>query len=116
MPDRIVASEGLPKVTHLRPAPPEPASSATSSSPVSSRQMSAGSALMAKGAIAVRSMDHEPSPSQREILASIGYLCHFYGIDEDFNQSRETLRRYGLLLLPDPTNPTGWGIFPADTR
>ena len=48
-------------------------------------------------------------------LTALGFLVSYFGIDNDFNQARATLKRYGLALVEDPSNPSGWSIKPYET-
>lgn len=49
-------------------------------------------------------------------MAALGYLCDFFGIRDDFNKARATLKRYGLLVIRDAESPTGWTIRNADIQ
>jgi hypothetical protein len=48
-------------------------------------------------------------------LTALGFLSNYFGINDDFNQARATLKRYGLALVEDPSNPSGWSIKPYET-
>lgn len=42
--------------------------------------------------------------------AALALLADFFGIRDDFNKARATLKRYGLLLLVDEDSPIGWRL------
>ncbi|EKU96718.1 phage terminase, small subunit [Leptolyngbya sp. PCC 7375] len=43
-------------------------------------------------------------------MQALGLLADFFGIRDDFNKARATLKRYGLALIPDESNPVGWTV------
>jgi phage terminase small subunit len=43
-------------------------------------------------------------------VAALALLAKFFGIDSDFNQSRASLKRYGLALVEDSESDSGWRI------
>lgn len=43
-------------------------------------------------------------------VAALNFLADFFGIKDDFNKARATLRRYGLLLVEDVEAPAGWRV------
>lgn len=43
-------------------------------------------------------------------VAALTLLADFFGIRDDFNKARATLKRYGLALLQDPESSTGWRL------
>ena len=45
-------------------------------------------------------------------MSALSLLAKFFGIDNDFDQARATLKRYGLALVPDSESETGWTIEP----
>jgi phage terminase small subunit len=72
-------------------------------------------------AAAVESVtDHETESGRRRTvkmhskMAALSLLADYFGIRDDFNQARATLKRYGLALIEDPTNPTGWTVQPYE--
>lgn len=46
-------------------------------------------------------------------MTALGYLADFFGIRDDFNKARATLKRYGLALVPD-TSEIGWKVEPYE--
>jgi len=68
-------------------------------------------------AAAVESVtDHETESGRRRSvklhnkMAALSLLADYFGIRDDFNQARATLKRYGLALVEDPSNETGWSV------
>lgn len=43
-------------------------------------------------------------------MTALGYLADFFGIRDDFNKARATLKRYGLALVPDETSDLKWTV------
>jgi len=43
-------------------------------------------------------------------VAALTLLADFFGIRDDFNKARATLKRYGLALLQDPESRLGWRL------
>lgn len=43
-------------------------------------------------------------------VSALSLLADFFGIRDDFNKARATLRRYGLLLIVDNESPIGWRL------
>ncbi|MDV3348096.1 terminase small subunit [Leptothoe sp. ISB3NOV94-8A] len=43
-------------------------------------------------------------------MQALGLLADFFGIRDDFNKARATLKRYGLALIPDENNSVGWTV------
>ncbi|MBD2106717.1 terminase small subunit [Nodosilinea sp. FACHB-13] len=48
-------------------------------------------------------------------MTALGFLANYFGINDDFNTARATLKRYGLALIEDPENPTGWSVRPYES-
>jgi phage terminase small subunit len=49
-------------------------------------------------------------------VAALSLLADFFGIKDDFNKARATLKRYGLLLVEDAETPAGWRVVADDVR
>ncbi|MBW4486026.1 MAG: terminase small subunit [Tildeniella torsiva UHER 1998/13D] len=47
-------------------------------------------------------------------MQALGMLANYFGLNDDFNQARATLKRYGLALVEDPENSTGWSLRPYE--
>lgn len=47
-------------------------------------------------------------------MAALSLLADYFGIRDDFNQARATLKRYGLALVESTENETGWEIRPYE--
>lgn len=43
-------------------------------------------------------------------MAALGFLADYFGIRDDFNQARATLKRYGLALVEDVDSDMGWRL------
>ena len=43
-------------------------------------------------------------------LAALALLADFFGIRDDFNKARATLKRYGLALIQDDETDVGWKV------
>ena len=43
-------------------------------------------------------------------MAALGLLADHFGIREDFNKARATLKRFGLALVPDSDSDLGWKV------
>lgn len=43
-------------------------------------------------------------------ITALGYLADFFGIRDDFNKARATLKRYGIALTEDNGSETGWKV------
>jgi phage terminase small subunit len=49
-------------------------------------------------------------------VAALNFLADFFGIRDDFNKARATLKRYGLLLVEDSDSDTGWRVTQLDAN
>ncbi|MGG6242559.1 terminase small subunit [Nodosilinea sp. AN01ver1] len=47
-------------------------------------------------------------------MQALGMLAKYFGLDDDFNSARQCLKRYGLALVEDSENPTGWSVRPYE--
>ena len=43
-------------------------------------------------------------------MAALGFLADYFGIRDDFNKARATLKRYGLALIQDDDCDLGWRL------
>lgn len=43
-------------------------------------------------------------------ITALGYLADFFGIRDDFNKARATLKRYGIALTEDNGSEIGWKV------
>lgn len=43
-------------------------------------------------------------------MSALGFLADYFGIRDDFNQARATLKRYGLALIEDVESESGWRL------
>lgn len=43
-------------------------------------------------------------------MAALGFLADYFGIRDDFNKARATLKRYGLALIEDLGSDHGWRL------
>jgi phage terminase small subunit len=43
-------------------------------------------------------------------MAALGFLADYFGIRDDFNKARATLKRYGLALVEDLGSEHGWRL------
>lgn len=43
-------------------------------------------------------------------MTALGFLANYFGINDDFNQARATLKRYGLALVEDLGSEHGWRL------
>lgn len=43
-------------------------------------------------------------------MTALGYLADYFGLRDDFNKARATLKRYGLAVVPDAESDIGWKI------
>ena len=43
-------------------------------------------------------------------MTALGFLANYFGINDDFNQARGTLKRYGLALVEDVGSENGWRL------
>ncbi|MGB3612395.1 MAG: hypothetical protein WBA10_01285, partial [Elainellaceae cyanobacterium] len=43
-------------------------------------------------------------------MAALSLLADFFGIRDDFNKARATLKRYGLAMVEDSSSETGWKL------
>ena len=41
-------------------------------------------------------------------MTALGFLADYFGIRDDFNKARATLKRYGLALVQDKNSELGW--------
>lgn len=47
-------------------------------------------------------------------ISALSLLADFFGIRDDFNKARATLRRYGLALIEDENTECGWAVVRAE--
>jgi phage terminase small subunit len=43
-------------------------------------------------------------------MSALGLLADFFGVRDDFNKARATLKRYGLALVWDEDSEVGWAL------
>ena len=48
-------------------------------------------------------------------VSALTLLADFFGIRDDFNKARATLKRYGLLVVQDTDSDLGWRLERADS-
>ncbi|MEO0885204.1 MAG: terminase small subunit [Cyanobacteria bacterium J06648_10] len=63
----------------------------------------------------IKGEDEATATSKKQLrmhdkVSALKLLATFFGIDNDFNQARSTLKRYGLALVVDEDSEFGWRL------
>ena len=57
-------------------------------------------------------MSIKKSAKMHNKMSALNLLADYFGIRDDFNKARATLRRYGINMVEDLEQPLGWRIEP----
>lgn len=57
-------------------------------------------------------MSIKKSAKMHNKMSALNLLADYFGIRDDFNKARATLRRYGINMVEDSEQPLGWKIEP----